>query len=306
MLTQLASTQKNTSDSTSPSANDLAIHYDLDEDGTSSRHFRPRLTVFVHLSDGVAVDASLTPPTRRFLEKVAAKAHGAMDISPDYSPTSPLFSPTFRSSVASGDYPLSPDPTLPPNSPVPSPIQRVEVPLVFDGEFFNILQTDVSNLDTLQGQEQKKLLEEVSILGQEIARVTEPPKKRKQKGGDLAKWREIFELYLEARVFFSTRECDHGAKTSAQALEQLKWFQDQIMQRNILRDLKSDASRQAFSRFINMNALLLQNVKFQEINNLAVTKILKSASPSRPAPALLPLTYNNQPWQNLTRGHRWA
>ena len=275
MLAQLASGQKDAELKSSAASKDIAFHYNLDEDGKNSKHLRPRLTVFVHLSDGVAVDASLTPSTRRFLERLAAKSHEARDSSPDSNPTSPrasLISPT--SSIFS-DPPMSPDRAsfyAEPGSPF---IQQVEVPLVFDGEFFNILQTDVSNLDTLQEEEQKKMLKEVSELGREIALVTKPAKGRRSRG-DLAKWREIFELYLDARVFFSTRESDHGARTSAQALEQLQWFQAQVLQRKIVEGLRLDASRQAYSRFLHLNSLLLQNVKFQEINNIAVTKILKS------------------------------
>ena len=286
MLAQLASSQKSANDaSAAAAAKDIAFHYNLDEDGNNSKHkhLRPRLTVFVHLSDGVAVDASLTPSTRRFLERLAAKSHEARDSSPDSNPTSPrasLISPT--SSIFS-DPPMSPDRTSFYAEPGSPSIQRVEVPLVFDGEFFNILQTDVSNLDNLQEEEQKKMLREVSELGREIALVTKPSKGRRSRG-DLAKWREIFELYLEARVFFSTRESDHGARTSAQALEQLQWFQAQVLQRKIVEGLRLDASRQAYSRFLHMNSLLLQNVKFQEINNIAVTKILKSTSLTLPWP----------------------
>ncbi|RYP92590.1 hypothetical protein DL770_001348 [Monosporascus sp. CRB-9-2] len=274
VLAQLASSQKDSSDSSSALSGDVGFRYNLDEDTTDSRHLRPRLTVFVHLSEGVAVDAYLTPATRRFLEKIASKAPVDRHSSPD-SGHAGTGSP---STAANSCVPAESLPSSGPGSAAelarPSSVQRVEVPLVFDGEFFNILQTDVSNLDTLQEEEQKKLQEEVRNLGREVTKITAPSKGRKSRG-DLEKWREIFELYVDARVFFSTRESDHGARTSAQALEQLKWFQDQVLQRNILQGLRLEASRQAFSRFLNMNAVLLQNLKFQEINNKAVTKILK-------------------------------
>ncbi|KAL7619993.1 Cystathionine gamma-synthase [Parahypoxylon ruwenzoriense] len=255
-LAQLAAGEKD------PST--VGFHYHLDGKAADSKHFRPRLTFFIHLRDGVAVDAKLTPSTRDFLEKIASRTR---DTSPD-GPNQPEpavsaeltspHSPDFSSS--SGEDPLS--------------IQRVEVPLVFDGEFFDILQTDVSNLGNLQEEEQDKLAKQITVLGQDINKATKPTRGRKARG-DLETWRNIFELYLDARIFFSTRENDHGTRTSAQAVEQLRWFQSQVLSRKLIHNLKLENSRQAYSRFLNTNALLLQILKFQEINSLAVTKILK-------------------------------
>ncbi|KAI1452976.1 SPX domain-containing protein [Annulohypoxylon moriforme] len=253
-LSQLATTQKD------PST--VAFHYYLDGKATDSKHFRPRLTFFIHLKDGVAVDAKLTPSTRDFLKKIVSRTGDISDLlanEPDHGNPAPTsYSPEQHHSPEDG----------------PSPIQQIEVPLVFDGEFFDILQTDVSNLDALQEEEQDKLGKEIVLLGQDINLATKPSKGRKARG-DLETWRKIFELYLDARVFFSTLESDHGARTSSQAVDQLQWFQNQVLSRKLIHSLKLDNSRQAFTRFLNMNALLLQILKFQEINNLAVTKILK-------------------------------
>ncbi|KAI1370274.1 SPX domain-containing protein [Hypoxylon crocopeplum] len=258
-LAQLAASQK---DPSSP-----AFHYDLDGKGADSTHFRPRLTFFVHLQDGVAVDAKLTPSTRDFLEKIASKTGGVQD-----TPADEL---GYAKSVVSATSSESHDSVYVQTSGEESMlIQQVEVPLVFDGEFFDILQTDVSNLDALQEEEQDKLGKEIALLGQDINKATKPSKGRKARG-DLETWRNIFELYLDARVFFSTRENDHGARTSNQAVEQLRWFQDQVMVRKLTHGLKLENSQKAYNKFLNMNALLLQILKFQEINSLAVSKILK-------------------------------
>ncbi|KAI1478597.1 hypothetical protein K445DRAFT_25602 [Daldinia sp. EC12] len=259
-LAQLAASQKD------PSA--VAFHYHLDGKLTDSNHFRPRLTFFIHLQDGVAVDAKLTPSTRDFLKKVVSRTGETSD-SPAYdvSNARPDISTKFTDSSPSAEQvSLLKEEHL--------SVQQVEVPLVFDGEFFEILQTDVSNLDALQQEEQDKLGKEITLLGQDINKATKPSKGRRARG-DLEAWRNIFELYLDARIFFSTRENDHGARTSAQAVEQLRWFQDQVLSRKLIHGLKLENSRQAYTRFLNMNALLLQILKFQEINSLAVTKILK-------------------------------
>ncbi|KAI0836113.1 SPX domain-containing protein [Hypoxylon sp. FL0890] len=251
-LTQLAASQKD------PSA--VAFHYQLDGKTADSNHFRPRLTFFIHLKDGVAVDASLTPSTRDFLKKIVSKTRDG--------PEGPANDHTKPAPVTCGS-----EQTSSPEEELVS-IQQIEVPLVFDGEFFEILQTDVSNLDALHEEEQGKLGKDIALLGQDINTATKPSKGRKAKG-DLETWRKIFELYLDARIFFSTLESDHGARTSTQAVEQLRWFQDQVLSKRLIHGLKLENSRQAYTRFLNINALLLQILKFQEINNLAVKKILK-------------------------------
>ncbi|KAI6088208.1 SPX domain-containing protein [Hypoxylon rubiginosum] len=254
-LSQLTASQRD------PSA--VAFHYHLDGKAADSKHFRPRLTFFIHIKDGVVVDAELTPPTRDFLKQIASKTVDVEDTSATHDPgqANPAADPNGA-------------PHVPHSEEEPVPIQQVEVPLVFDSEFFEILQTDVSNLDALQEEEQKRLGKEITLLGREINQATIPSKGRRARG-DLETWRNIFELYLDARIFFSTRESDHGSRTSTQAVEQLRWFQDQVLSKKLIHGLKLENSRQAYSRFLNMNALLLQILKFQEINNLAVTKILK-------------------------------
>ncbi|KAI0024101.1 RING-14 protein [Xylariomycetidae sp. FL0641] len=254
-----------------PALHDAGFQYHLDGRASSTGHFRPRLTIFVHIQDGVAVDATLTPATRDFLHKVALKTPGAnaTPSSLEGRPPADLASTSLVPSKTSGA-----DDDAATARGETSMVQQVEVPLVFDAQFFEILQTDVSNLDTLQAEEQNKLMRQIVALGSEIKKATNPDQGRKAKG-DLVKWRDIFELYLDARVFFSTRESDHGARTSTQALEQLQWFQNQVASRKLVNGLKLDASRQAYCRFLEMNATLLQILKFQEINSLAITKILK-------------------------------
>jgi hypothetical protein len=51
-------------------------------------------------------------------------------------------------------------------------VKRVEVPLTFDAEFFDILLDDVTSLDTLQTDEQKFLGDEITALSTEVTAVT--------------------------------------------------------------------------------------------------------------------------------------
>ncbi|KAI0389336.1 RING-14 protein [Xylariaceae sp. FL0594] len=233
--------------------------------GAGSTLFRPRLTIFVHLEDGVAVDAKLAPATREFLQKLAhnykaAHGHGHGSSAPEHMPPAPS-EPTASS--GHGDSPAR-----------TGDIRQIEVPLTFDAEFFEILQTDVSNIGVLQEEERARLEGQIVALGEHLAKAVEPSRGRRARA-DMEVWRHIFELYLDARIFFSSRESDHGARSSQQAVEQLRWFQDQVVNRRLVQRLKLDASRSTFDNFVNINTALLSIVKFQEINRLAVSKILK-------------------------------
>jgi E3 ubiquitin-protein ligase BAH len=148
----------------------------------------------------------------------------------------------------------------------------IEVPLTFDAEFFEMLQSDVNYLDALQTEEEKTMTLEIVALGKEVEQVVKPKRFSKT---DLARWRQIFELYLDAEIFFATHEQDHGQRTSQKAVKQLQWFQDQVTKQNLVHDFKLPESKAAFARFINLNASLLKNMQFQELNKTAVTKILK-------------------------------
>lgn len=157
-------------------------------------------------------------------------------------------------------------------------IQRVEVPLTFDTEFFGLLQGDVTNLDTLQTGEQKAMTEEILALSNEITILTKPSRFSKT---DLYSWRELFDIYLQAGIFFSTHEVDHGSRSSVAAVTKLDWFQSEVVKSGIVKSFKLPASHQALERFVRINVTLLRNLKFQEINQLAITKILKSWSSIR-------------------------
>lgn len=220
------------------------VRYNLDH--ASSQTLRPRLSVFVHLRDGHVVNAALSPASRAFLQKLSGR-----------QPCSPPLDATRVDTVSTADGGL----------------ERIEVPLVFDGEFFNILQTDVDSLDALQQQEEKTIEASIKTLGEEVSTVARPTKKFSK--SDISRWREIFDLYVDAQVFFSSHELDHGSRSSTKAVKQLVWFQKEVQSRGLLEKFKVPSSLLAYARFLQLNAALLQNLKFQEINKTAIAKILK-------------------------------
>jgi hypothetical protein len=154
----------------------------------------------------------------------------------------------------------------------------VKIPLNADVLFFSVLQTDVTELDTLQDEERHLMNDKIRLLGSEIAEVAKPRKglMTKFSKSDLYRWREIFELYVAAQVFFSTNEAAGGLRKSEKARKQLVWFQDEVNKRQLPQKFKIQSSATAYTQFLALNARLLQNLQFQELNQTAVTKIIKS------------------------------
>lgn len=231
--------------------------YNLDQ--APSQSLRPCLSVFVHLQDGQAVDAALSPASRELLQRLSGKQ-------PPLAPAG-----EGLDAVAGDDASQSVEGQL---AIAEAGLERIEIPLVFDGEFFNILQSDVDSLDILQQQEEKSMEGDITALGKDVSAVTRPAKFSKS---DLNRWREIFDLYVDAQIFFSSHEIDHGSRSSAKAVQNLVWFQKEIQKRDLLNKFKMPSSRLTYNRFLQLNATLLQNLKFQEINKTAINKILKSA-----------------------------
>ncbi|KAK2610386.1 hypothetical protein N8I77_003820 [Diaporthe amygdali] len=231
--------------------------YNLDQ--APSHSLRPCLTVFVHLQDGQPVDAALSPASRELLQRLSGKQLPLLGLEP--VPTPDAVTTDHESQLPEGQSVLT-----------EAGIERIEIPLVFDGEFFNILQSDVDSLDILQQQEEKSMEGDITTLGHEVSAVTRPSKFSKS---DLNRWREIFDVYVDAQIFFSSHEIDHGSRSSARAVQNLVWFQKEIQKRDLLSKFKMPSSRLAYNRFLQLNATLLQNLKFQEINKTAINKILK-------------------------------
>lgn len=223
---------------------------------------RPQLTVNIHTQDDVLVDASLSEETKAFLRTLTT----SHDLPPDFWTEKPA----GGESQPNSDRPASSDSE---RSSMEKGHSHFEVPLIYDGEFFNILLNNVVKLDTLQATQERTMSSEIVALGHDIARLSKP---RHVAKSDLEKWRAIFELYLDAGVFFSTRNGDNGYRDNGRAAKQLTWFRSEMERLNLGRGFRLRESRVVLERFLQLNVDLLRNLHFQEINKLAVTKILKS------------------------------
>ncbi|KAB2576308.1 Zinc finger RING-type protein [Lasiodiplodia theobromae] len=234
--------------------------------------FQPKLFIAVDDETGEPLDAHLSPLTRDYLQQLAiAQQLSHVRISDADTPPSTADQESGESSRGTpSDGTSSPDG----QHRETRPHRMVELPLTSDLEFFSILQNEVSGLAALQAQEQEKLSKEVTALGTVVTRVTEPNRKSASKT-DMAKWRKIFELYLESRIFFSTTELDHGKHDSTKAQALLQKFSDELKRQNVASTFKKKESSVALEQFLKLNMAVLQSLRFQEINDLAMQKILK-------------------------------
>ncbi|KAJ5046435.1 uncharacterized protein L3040_003679 [Drepanopeziza brunnea f. sp. 'multigermtubi'] len=216
----------------------------------------PKLTFFVDFTDGEAVNALLTPATRNYLrvaaqERLGNSLDGQAETPPPSTPSSEEAAEVLENT------------------------QRVEIPLNFDSKFFELLQNDIVSLDKLQAKEQTILLDDIQALSRSLTRVAMPTRFPLFQHSDLYRWRELFELYLRANIFFSTNETDSGVRDYAKAKEQLQWFQTELGKRGIEAKFKLGESRLSLARFVKINMNLLLNLNFQEYNQNAIRKILK-------------------------------
>ncbi|KAH8592229.1 SPX domain-containing protein [Bisporella sp. PMI_857] len=151
-------------------------------------------------------------------------------------------------------------------------LRRVEIPLTLDAEFFTLVKGDVKHLDLIQENTEKALVDKIAELSQQVISLTKPSR---YKTTDMNRWRELFDIYLQAGVFFSTKELDHGQRNSTIAKRQLEWFQEEVHRRGLTGSFKLSVSREALNRFLDINVTLWQNLKYQEMNQQAIGKILK-------------------------------
>lgn len=119
-------------------------------------------------------------------------------------------------------------------------------------------------------------------IGSAVAGVAAP--KSTNSKSDLYPWREIFRVYVESGIFFSNLESEnHQARTVEKAQEQLAWFNSEIRRLGLLGKFKNSYSPHLLRRFMDVNIDVLRVMRFQAINKMAMTKILKSI----PSPSFL-------------------
>lgn len=248
------------------------FHYSLSNDITS---FVPTLTFAINPEDGSPVDAWLSEETKQHLLKFAQdqRMRNGLDLHSHQENETHPGAEALEQRVANLDlrsggvkgHDQSQQRDL-------SNVETIEIPLHSDAEFFQILRRELTTLDALQGQQQRQLTQEITRLGQDISSLSTSSSSKDK--SDMYTWREIFHLYAESQIFFTTSERNRGARSAVAAQEHLQTFTNTLAKHRTLRRLRKPG-RSAFDTFLAINSTLLQTLKFQEINRTALSKIMK-------------------------------
>jgi hypothetical protein len=230
-------------------------------DGEDPNTIRPELLFVVDGETGEPLHARLAPGTKSYLHRLAvAERLTEVRISDDAT-----------SVHATGD-------DIEAQGDSSSPRRRlVRVPLSSDSDFFSLLEKDLGNIAGLQAVRKQRLTEEIMDVARMLRKATNPELSSKSKH-DLAQWRRLFELYLQCNVFFAMNEQDHGTQSGSQARVRFAKFLETAQKSSLLSHFKTLESKAALQNFVAINTELLQFVRFWEINQLAMVKILKSTT----------------------------
>ena len=244
------------------------LHYTFD--GNNKVRFTPKLTIALDPQDGSPMDAWLSPETRRHLRRLSRNSQPLVRAEKSQPPVSREHDSETDATETSETTEASIDAEEQDQAPE---VETVEIPLTSDSEFFQILRRELRDLDSLQTKEQQIITEEIGRLAHQLQVLKVSNKKRSQQ--DIEQWRRLFELYAESEVFRSSHEADAGARDVRHAQTQLTLFSKQVQQQRNKGALMSRESNEAMDRFLKINIDLLRLMRFQEMNRIALTKILK-------------------------------
>ena len=149
-----------------------------------------------------------------------------------------------------------------------------EIPLQSDREFFALLNETIVSLRNLRSREEFELKQAIVNLGQDISHLAAPTSPK----SDMYEWREAFSLYIDYGIFFSAVENENESRNGflSPTYKRLQAFFSKLQEDNFPRRFKRHESRTAIQEFKRINLALLRNLQFQELNETAVSKILKS------------------------------
>ncbi|KAG9065339.1 hypothetical protein KI688_002664 [Linnemannia hyalina] len=143
------------------------------------------------------------------------------------------------------------------------------IELTADTAFFDQLGEEVSQLSKLQQANKLEFESKVNDLSKILTVVSSPHNK------DMYTWREILKIYLDAQVFVGDQETDRSTRSSEKAQTQLQWFLKEMDRSKLTQKFKQSKSKIAFNTFFQLNSELITMKQFKELNQMAMTKILK-------------------------------
>ncbi|TGZ84183.1 hypothetical protein EX30DRAFT_100721 [Ascodesmis nigricans] len=236
-------------------------------DGTV-QSFHPKLVVKVDESGGLQVGWGIDEEARRRLEELLRKLRRQKEMGERSGEQEER---EGRSSMSSDE---SSDESVEGDIPHPHTTSEIEIPLFADVEFFHTLTSELESLDELQTKAKGSIETDIISIGDSVARVATP--KTFNSRSDLYPWREVFRLYLETSIFFSTQEIEsYKERTPEEAEKKLQVFENEIERLGIAKQFKCSNSKVLLEQFMGMNQMVLRVLRFQAINKVAMRKILK-------------------------------
>jgi len=231
---------------------------------THEARFVPELWIAVNRDTGAFVDAGLTEATKAYLSNRRRPSQTTVSTS---------------DSLQQNDIDQHPGQADLPEGIVASDVDWRQVSISSVSAFFDALDPKLVQQEELEKAEADRLDSAIVHLGQDIQSLTEPlPDKKHRKyrpQEDVDVWRQLFEMYMDSTVFFSSHEQDHGDRNYLTAKKQLQHFSDLLVKQGLVSNFKSPRSRFAFDNFVKINIDILRVMHFQELNAVAVRKILK-------------------------------
>jgi E3 ubiquitin-protein ligase BAH len=236
--------------------------------------FQPKLVLTVHGRDGLQLDLGLSEETRMSLEQLLQTRNRRASTASDLTYSSDDTASSIASSTASETFSNNTDSDQEKHE-AQEPVLTVEIPLNNDTEFFHILTSELSALDQVQSTAAKTIESEIVTIGDSVTAVATPMSLVSR--SDLYPWREIFRVYLEMGIFFSNLEIEaHKERNVDDARARLDKFCSEVERLGLRKSFKHRNSEVLFRRFIGVNEEVLRVLRFQAINKMAMTKILKS------------------------------
>ncbi|KAI9798554.1 MAG: hypothetical protein M1833_004691 [Piccolia ochrophora] len=275
LLLDVESQQTTPSPSTSSKDTTVPFQYVFSADKSTPK---PKLIFTIDTKSGLPVDVGLSKDTLEWLRGLAQSQTLSNAEAPKEGPSTPndiksapledRINAEAASQVYNPDGPVGRRSTSPERG-----VHTIEIPLTSDSEFFRLLSSELAHLDRLREREQALLTTDITTVGRAISDVSSPSRSRSNT--DLVEWREVFDLYLQAKIFFSTNERERGRRTAVASAAQLQWFVNELTRQRLRTRFKLKESFHALDKFLQINGRLLAHLKFQEINHTAMYKILK-------------------------------
>ncbi|OWB69089.1 metal ion binding protein [[Candida] boidinii] len=148
---------------------------------------------------------------------------------------------------------------------------EIKIYLHEDTKFFQTLYEEIEGLTELRKQQEIEIIKKIESIANIVSKNGDP-KKRKT---DLFIWREIFQLYIETEIFFSTFEKSAGERNIKQSRQKYDEYLIKMNELKLSSKFKHSSSNIALQNFNDLNANLLKISNFQILNSIALTKILK-------------------------------